>query len=219
MNNRRIIQDVKNVEISSTNKVEKKILRNPKFKEIITMINDKEGKKYKTHSSFGKNDLLNIVNNKRRNDIFGNINLFSQKRNSNISNNFKTNPLKKYGPDSNKFYVSCIDGKAIVNGMRKDIPIISKFNINNERVNNYTMYDDYKRINFNLNNFNTTKNRNNNFNFKNELTFNEKRNDRKINIRMGTNDFSINNTLKNNFNNDNWTKDNNYFKGGLKYFK
>ena len=78
LNNKRMMQDNTNIEISTTNKVEKKILRNPKFKEIVTMINDKEGKKYKKYSGLGKNDLLNIVNNKRRNDIFGNINIFSQ---------------------------------------------------------------------------------------------------------------------------------------------
>ena len=33
LNNRRILQEEKNIDISDTNKVEKKILRNPKFKE------------------------------------------------------------------------------------------------------------------------------------------------------------------------------------------
>ena len=133
LNNRSIIQDNKNIEISTTNKVEKKILRNPKFKEIVTMINDKEARKVKRYSGMGKNDLLNFVNNKKRNDIFGNINLFSQKKtSSNISNTLQNNTVKKYGPDSNKFYISCIDGKAIVNGMRKEIPIVSKFNNINE---------------------------------------------------------------------------------------
>ena len=97
--------------------------------------NEKDGRKYRRYNNvLGKNDLLNIVNNKRRNDIFGNINLFSQKKpSSNISNTLQNNTVKKYGPDSNKFYISCIDGKAIVNGMRKEIPIVSKFNNTNER--------------------------------------------------------------------------------------
>ena len=222
LSNRRIIQEEKNVDVNTPNNVEKKILRNPKFKDIMTMINEKEGRKYRRYNNvLGKNDLLNIVNNKRRNDIFGNINLFSQKR-TNISNNsFQTNPLKKYGPDNNKIYVSCIDGKAIVGGMRKEIPIVSKFNNYNFRANNNNMFDDFKKINLTLDNLNLnrTKNRNNNFNFKNEFTFNERKKERKININLNKDDYNINNTLKNNFCNNNWNRDNNYFKGGLKYFK
>jgi hypothetical protein len=221
LNNRRIIQDNKNIEISSTNTVEKRILRNPRFKEIVTMINDKETRKVKRYSGLGKNDLLNFVNNKKRNDIFGNINLFSQKKpSSNISNTLQNNTVKKYGPDSNKFYISCIDGKAIVNGMRKEIPIVSKFNNNNERLSNYNnMFDDYKNLNLKTDNFKRTKLRNNNFNFKNEFTYKERRNERKFNLNIGKDDLYLNNTLKLNFNNENWNKDNNYFKGGLKYFK
>ena len=218
LNNRRLMQDTKNIEISSTNQVEKKILKNPKFKEIVTMINDKEGKKFKKAIGLGKNDLLNMVNNKKRNDIFGNINLFSQKKSNNISNTFQKNTIKKPGLDSNKFYVSCIDGKAIVNGMRKDIPIVSKFN-NLDRLNNQNLLEDYSKINLTTNNFNRNKYRNNNFNFKNEFTFNERRTGKKFNIDLGKDDLNINNTLKLNFNNEKWNKDNNYFKGGLKYFK
>jgi len=218
LNNRRLMQDTKNIEISSTNQVEKKILKNPKFKEIVTMINDKEGKKFKKAIGLGKNDLLNMVNNKKRNDIFGNINLFSQKKSNNISNTFQKNIIKKPGLDSNKFYVSCIDGKAIVNGMRKDIPIVSKFN-NLDRLNNHNLLEDYSKINLTVNNFNRNKYRNNNFNFKNEFTFNERRTGKKFNIDLGKDDLNINNTLKLNFNNEKWNKDNNYFKGGLKYFK
>ena len=185
------------------------------------MINDKEARKVKRYSCMGKNDLLNFVNNKKRNDIFGNINLFSQKKtSSNISNTLQNNIMKKYGPDSNKFYISCIDGKAIVNGMRKEISIVSKFNNNNERLNNYNnMFDDYKNINLTTDNFARTKLRYNNFNFKNEFTYNDRRNQRKFNLNLGKDDLYLNNTFKLNFNNDTWNKDNNYFKGGLKYFK
>ena len=219
LDNKRMIQDEKNIDISTTNKVEKKILRDPKFKEIISMINEKEGKKIKRYGGFGKNDFLNIVNNKRRNDIFGNINLFSQKRNNNIFNTFQNSTLKKYGHDNNKFYISCIDGKAIVNGIRKEIPIVSKFNNINERSNNFNLFDDHKRVNT-LNNLNRTNNNNNfNFNYKNEFTFKDKKNDKKFNISFGKDDINNNNTLKNNFINENWTSDKNYFKGGLKYFK
>ena len=56
-------------------------------------------------------------------------------------------------------------------------------------------------------------------NFKNEFTFNERRTGKKFNIDLGKDDLNINNTLKLNFNNEKWNKDNNYFKGGLKYFK
>ena len=221
LNNRRILQEEKNIDISDTNKVEKKILRNPKFKEIVTMINDKEGRKYKRNYNLAKNDLLNFVNNKKHNDIFGNINLFTQKRNNNnIFNTFQNNPVKKIGSDNNKFYISCIDGKAIVNGMRKDIPIVSKFNNINYRLNNYNnMFDDYKKINLTMDNLNITRKRNNNFNFKNEFTFKEGKNKRKFNLNLEKDGININNTLKSNFMNENWNKDNNYFKGGLKYFK
>ena len=221
LNNRRILQEEKNIDISDTNKVEKKILRNPKFKEIVTMINDKEGRKYKKNYNLAKNDLLNFVNNKKHNDIFGNINLYTQKRNNNnIFNSFQNNPVKKIGSDSNKFYISCIDGKAIVNGMRKDIPIVSKFNNINYRLNNYNnMFDDYKKINLTMDNLNITRKRNNNFNFKNEFTFKEGKNNRKFNLNLEKDGININNTLKSNFMNENWNKDNNYFKGGLKYFK
>ena len=221
LNNRRILQEEKNIDISDTNKVEKKILRNPKFKEIVTMINDKEGRKYKKNYNLAKNDLLNFVNNKKHNDIFGNINLYTQKRNNNnIFNSFQNNPVKKIGSDSNKFYISCIDGKAIVNGMRKDIPIVSKFNNINYRLNNYNnMFDDYKKINLTMDNLNITRKRNNNFNFKNEFTFKEGKKNRKFNLNFEKDGININNTLKSNFMNENWNKDNNYFKGGLKYFK
>ena len=221
LNNRRILQEEKNIDISDTNKVEKKILRNPKFKEIVTMINDKEGRKYKRNYNLAKNDLLNFVNNKKHNDIFGNINLYTQKRNNNnIFNSFQNNPVKKIGSDSNKFYISCIDGKAIVNGMRKDIPIVSKFNNINYRLNNYNnMFDDYKKINLTMDNLNITRKKNNNFNFKNEFTFKEGEKNRKFNLNLEKDGININNTLKSNFMNENWNKDNNYFKGGLKYFK
>ena len=221
LNNRRILQEEKNIDISDTNKVEKKILRNPKFKEIVTMINDKEGRKYKKNYNLAKNDLLNFVNNKKHNDIFGNINLYTQKRNNNnIFNSFQNNPVKKIGSDSNKFYISCIDGKAIVNGMRKDIPIVSKFNNINYRLNNYNnMFDDYKKINLTMDNLNITRKKNNNFNFKNEFTFKEGKKNRKFNLNLEKDGININNTLKSNFMNENWNKDNNYFKGGLKYFK
>ena len=221
LNNRRILQEEKNIDISDTNKVEKKILRNPKFKEIVTIINDKEGRKYKRNYNLGKNDLLNIVNNKKRNDIFGNINFYTQKRNNNnIFNTLQNNPVKKIGSDNNKFYISCIDGKAIVNGMRKEIPIVSKFNNVNYRLNNYNnMLDDYKKINLTIDNFNMTRKRNNNLNFQNKFGIKEGKNSRKLNLNIGRDDININNTLKSNFLNDNWNKDNNYFKGGLKYFK
>ena len=221
LNNKRIIIEDKNIDISETNKVEKKILKNPKFKEIVTMINDKEGRKYKRNYNLGKNDLLNIVNNKKRNDIFGNINFYTQKRNNNnIFNTLQNNPVKKIGSDNNKFYISCIDGKAIINGMRKEIPIVSKFNNVNYRLNNYNnMLDDYKKINLTIDNFNMTRKRNNNLNFQNKFGIKEGKNSRKLNLNIGRDDININNTLKSNFLNDNWNKDNNYFKGGLKYFK
>ena len=224
MNN---IQDEKNINDTS-NKIEKKILRNPKFKEIIGMINDKETKKFKKYKIFGKNDLLNLAHNKKSNDIFGNINLFSQKKN-NINNNFGGinnygNNLKKiYGND--KFYISCIDGKAIVNGIRKDIPIVSKFNNINDRLNlggnnNDNLFNDCKISNFTSNKI---KNRNNNFNLKTEFTYKERRNKKNLNLNFGNNDLNFN-TLKNNFPKENLTNklsemNDNYFRGELKFFK
>ena len=52
----------------------------------------------------------------------------------------------------------------------------------------------------------------------NLLSKKEKKN-RKFNLNFEKDGININNTLKSNFMNENWNKDNNYFKGGLKYFK
>ena len=55
--------------------IERKILRNPKFKEIISMINEKKIKNYKKYN-FDKNDFLNFKNSKSNNN-FSSIKFFT----------------------------------------------------------------------------------------------------------------------------------------------
>ena len=192
------------------------------------MINEKD---IKNHKKYYKNDFLNFKNNKSSN-YFSNIKFFSPKRNKYLSNNLENNSFgntyKKYGNDSSKIYISCIDGKAIVNGMRKDIPFVSKFNYNNNnnsKLNNNNLFCNL----YQTNNAGKSSRRNNSFNInkylnKNEFTFEEKKNQIKFNnINSGTNDFNFD-KLKNNFSKDNLTNKLNkmndyYYTRKLKFFK
>ena len=179
---------------------ERKILRNPKFKEIISMINSKNIKKYKKYN-FDKNDFLDFKKN-NNNNYYSTIKFFSPKRykylSKNLENNSFGNIYKKNGINSNKIYISCIDGKAIVNGIRKDIPFISKFNYNKLN-SNKSLFCDFNQT------YNAGKSarRNNSFNFnkyfnRNEFNFEEKKNQNKYNINSGTNDY-IFDKIKNNY--------------------
>ena len=202
--------------------LERKILRNPKFKEIVSLINEKDYKRSKYYyHNIGKADLLDYMNNKY-NSNFYNINFFNSKKNkyttSNILEN-KTlgNNYKKYGNDNNKIYISCIDGKAIVNGIRKEIPFISKFNFGDKLNNNKNLFDDL---------FKTGKSsrRNNSFNINKYIKNNEFNFDgNKTHKNYGAKDFNFD-KLKSDFSKENLTSklnkmNDNYFSRELKFFK
>ena len=217
-------------------KYEGEILRNPKFKEIISLINEKESIRNRNFKHIGKTDLLSLIYNKNKNN-FSNINLYSPKLNKYSTNSLENrsfgNIVKKYGNDNNKYYISCIDGKAIVNGMRKDIPFISKFNLNNDKLinnnnSNYLFGDLSKTYNTNLNNIGKSSRRNNSsymnkFFKNNEFNYEPYKTLKKTSIITGTNDFNYN-QLKNNFSKENLTNklnkmNDNYFTRELKFFK
>ena len=209
---------------------ERKVLRNPKFKEILSMMNENDFKRNKNYKYIGKNELLSFMNkNKYKgSDNFSNISLFTPTTNSNISgasriNSFGNN-LKKFRTDSNKYYVSCIDGKAIINGIRKDVPFIAKFNYNDEKYINKDMFGDlYKTYNAGK-----TIRKNNDFKIKeylkkNEFDFEGNKTQKNYSSNYDKNDFNFN-KLRNNFSKENLTNklnkidDDNYFKRELKYF-
>ena len=115
---------------------------------------------------------------KNKNNNFSNINIYSPKINKFPANTFENKTIgfthKKLGND--KYYISCIDGKAIVNGMRKDIPFISKFNnnnndkiINNNYNNNFIFNDLTNTYKNNVNYKGKSTRRNNSYNMNNLL--------------------------------------------------
>ena len=226
-NNINIINNLNEEQKMNTQTFERKIIRNPKFKEIISLINDKEIKPNKNYKSLGRSDLINFMNEKiKNNNNFSNINLFVPKKNNltNIlENKIFGNNYKKIRNDNKKYYISCIDGKAIVNGIRKDIPIISRFSHkNNKLINNNTcIFDDlYRTRNNGSNNFGI-RNKSLNINKclkKNEFNYDNYHNYKRFNINSGDNDFSFN-ILRNNFSKENLNKkSNNYFLREFKFF-
>ena len=200
---------------------EGKILKNPKFKEIISMINKKQ---FKINNNFQKNELIGFMSNKtKNNNNFSNINLFVPKRNNYLSETFENktneNNFSKFASNSKKYYVSCIDGKAIVNGVRKDIPFYYKLANNDNKINNNNTYifgDPHKNYNT-LNYCGKTTRRNNSFNinnfFKNEFDYEGCKTYKKLNINNEKND----NYSKGNM--DSKTNRRNYFKRELKFLK
>ena len=123
-----INNNINNEYSNNTNKdnqnkrIEFQIQNNPKLKEIFCMINDdnctnQNNKNIQKIKGFnyglgGTNDILKYFNTK-----------------NNIITSLKKR--KNYNNDNNKYYVSCIDGKAIINGTRKDINIFNSKNILN----------------------------------------------------------------------------------------
>ena len=106
------------------------------------MINKKQ---FKINNNFQKNELIGFMSNKtKNNNNFSNINLFVPKRNNYLSETFENktneNNFSKFASNSKKYYVSCIDGKAIVNGVRKDIPFYFKLANNDNKINNNNTY-------------------------------------------------------------------------------
>ena len=229
LNNNHInLNNLKEEQKASNPQVESKILRNPKFKEIISLMNEKDVKKSKYHYNIGKNSLLNYKNRKK-NDLFANINYFTPKINKYPSNtlehNYCGNAFKKYGTDSNKFYISCIDGKAIVNGIRKDIPFVSKFNCKNDIMINNNTFNDLHKLNVTGKSYR----RNNSFNInkflkKNEFNYDEGNKNQTFNLNYrDKEDFNFE-QLKKNFTKENITNNlnkmnDNYFTRELKFLK
>ena len=208
--------------------INKKFLRNPRFKEIINMINEKKIKNVNYNKKITKNDLTNLMNNyktdnrQKMNNYLSNIDLVIPKRNKYISNltnavnktsNFcAKNNFKKYN-DNKNYYISCIDGKAIINGLRKEIPIVTKYNISNYNNDKYSKKND---LFFDL--YNT----NNDYSFKTigrqgkrdgSLNINRycNKNDydlnmNKINFRCRNNDYYFNKLKDNFYGKDNLTE-------------
>ena len=197
-----------------------KILRNPKFKEIISIMNEKDIKANKKNN-INKKGLFSLRKINHYN--FSNINLFIPKRNSNLLNtlekknniNFKTN-----GNENNKYYISCIDGKAIVNAMRKEIPFTSKLEFNDSKLNkNNFLFDDLNcktNNNYEIKNYGKTARRINSLNINSYVKKNEnsknngERNDMKI---------PKINASKENLANKSNKINGNYFKMELKFLK
>jgi hypothetical protein len=197
-----------------------KILKNPKFKEIISIMNEKDLKVNKKNN-IDKKGLFSLRKMNQYN--FSNINLFIPKRNSNLLNTLeKKNNVnfRTFGNESNKYYISCIDGKAIVNGMRKEIPFTSKLGFNDSKLNkNNYLFDDLNNKtnkNYTIKNYGKTVRRINSLNInsyfkKNEYSKNNcERNEMKIpKIKVS----------KGNLANKSNKINNNYFKMELKFLK
>ena len=195
-----------------------KILRNPKFKEIISIMNEKV-LNVKKKNSIGKKGLYSL----RKINNFSNINLFIPKRNSNLLNTLEKKHnvnFKTFGNDSNKYYISCIDGKAIVNGMRKEIPFTSKFDFNNSKLNkNNFLFDDLNNKtnnNYTIKNYGKTARRINSLNINSffKKIENSKNNGERNDIKI----HKIKAPKENLANKSNKTNDN-YFKMELKFLK
>ena len=197
-----------------------KILRNPKFKEIISIMNEKNLKENKKNN-IGKKGLFSLRKINHYN--FSNINLFIPKRNSNLLNTLeKKNNInfKTFGNENNKYYISCIDGKAIVNGMRKEIPFTSKLEFNDSKLNkNNFLFDDLNcktNNNYTIKNYGKTARRINSLNINSYVKKNEnsknngERNDMKIPKIKASKENLANKSNKIN---------GNYFKMELKFLK
>ena len=197
-----------------------KILRNPKFKEIISIMNEKDLKVNKKNN-IGKKGLFSLRKINHYN--FSNINLFIPKRNSNLLNTLeKKNNInfKTFGNENNKYYISCIDGKAIVNGMRKEIPFTSKLEFNDSKLNkNNFLFDDLNcktNNNYTIKNYGKTARRINSLNINSYVKKNEnsknngERNDMKIPKIKASKENLANKSNKIN---------GNYFKMELKFLK
>ena len=197
-----------------------KILRNPKFKEIISIMNEKDIKANKKNN-INKKGLFSLRKINHYN--FSNINLFIPKRNSNLLNTLekkKNINFKTFGNENNKYYISCIDGKAIVNGMRKEIPFTSKLEFNDSKLNkNNFLFNDLNcktNNNYTIKNYGKTARRINSLNINSYVKKNEnsknngERNDMKIPKIKASKENLANKSNKIN---------GNYFKMELKFLK
>lgn len=202
-------------------------LRNPKFKEIISLINEKDIKRSNKYNNMGKSEIINFMNTKiKYNNNFSDINIFVPKRKNAINlldNKTYNNKIRKNNKD--KYYISCIDGKAIVNGMRKEIPFLSKFNNNDNRFINNNNNNSLNNFNFT---FGKSTRRDNSLNINkniktNEFNYEKTLKNKKYNKNSGLSDLNFN-KIKNDFSKENLSNKLNrmndcYFQREFKFFK
>ena len=197
-----------------------KILRNPKFKEIISIMNEKDLKANKKNN-ISKKGLFSL--RKINNYNFSNIDLFIPKGNSNLLNTLeKKNNInfKTFGNESNKYYISCIDGKAIVNGMRKEIPFGSKLDFNDSKLNkNNFLFDGLNNKtnnNYTIKNYGKTARRINSLNINSYI---KKNKNSKNNVERNDMNIPKMKVSKENLTNKSNKINDNYFKMELKFLK
>lgn len=127
----------KNEYIGNLNMNNQIIQKNPKMKEIAYLIKDINQDRNKNDNiqiNFYNNNQINII----KPDVF--FNMGNQKKKNTDENNFDNSN------NQNKYYISIIDGKAIVNGQR--INVNSGF----QSTPKNNLFDE--RINYNFNNGN-----------------------------------------------------------------
>ena len=183
----------KNEYIGKINMNNQIIQNNPKMKEIAHLIKDynnqDKNKNDNMQINFYNNNQINIL----KPDVF--FNMGNQKKQNNDENNYEASN------NQNKYYISIIDGKAIVNGQR--INVNSQYQSTPQ---NNNLFDRKINFNYNVNN--------------NKYLFNLD-NDRKSSFmenRRDTN-FKLQNLKQNyRFNNIENSKNNNKFFSKLNFF-
>ena len=132
----------KNEYIGKINMNNQIIQNNPKMKEVANLIKDynnqDKNKNDNMQINFYNNNQINIV----KPDVF--FNMGNQKKQNNDENNYENSN------NQNKYYISIIDGKAIVNGQR--INVNSQYQSTPQ---NNNLFD--RKINFNSNINNSNK--------------------------------------------------------------
>ena len=226
------INDIPNVNILNEEpKVDRQfnrnVLRNPKFKEIMSLINEKDIKRSNKYNNMGKCEIINFMNTKiKYNNNFSDINIFVPKKNTapNLLSNMTYNSkIRKNNND--KYYISCIDGKAIVHGIRKEVPFLSKFNNNDNRI---IINNNNKALNNFDFTFGKSTRRNSSLKFnknieKNEFSYEKSLKNKKYNKNSGMSDLNFN-KIKNDFTKENLNNKLNkmndyYFQREFKFLK
>jgi len=190
-------------------------------------MNERDFNVNKKYNNISRVRLLSQMRNKIKYNNFSDINLFVPRRTSYLFNTLENkafnNNYRALGNDSKKYYISCIDGKAIVNGMRKDILFTTKLDYNDRKLIKNNLFDDLNdktSYYYTLKNVGKTKRRINSYFKKNEFDY-EKNNTLKRN--NGKNDMKFR-KIKSTFSKENLMKklnemNDNYFKKELKLFK
>ena len=223
----------KTIEEQKTNYQPKRYIgnieRNQKFNEIFSIVNERDFNVNKKYNNISKIRLLSHMRNKMKYNSLTNINLFAPKRNYYLLNALdnKTiidNNYRALGNDTRKYYISCIDGKAIVNGMRKDILFTSNLNYKYNNIIKNNLFDDLNdktNYYYTLKNIGKPKRRINSY-FKNNVFDYERRNS--FSSTNGKNNMKLKKIKNNSSNKENLIKklnemDDNYFKKELKFLK